>query len=231
MAKLRSTSICYKMPIGSIVDDLEVIDYADTEKYQVRKLLCKCRICGRTKLKTPYELNRHAGTTHKACGKGMKMLDKDFHSIWQGLKQRIYNPNGEHWDRYGGRGLTCDYDAFADFYDDMYESFVEARKTIDRPEIDRINNDLGYVRGNLRWVDRKTNINNSSRMKWFKAISPEGELFVAMNQSDFAIEHGLKSRQISACLCGKIRTTLGWRFGYIDPESVTTSKPLSADKA
>lgn len=223
--KLRSTSIVYKCPIGTIVDDLEVISYKRNEERHSTKLECKCRVCGRVKLKTLSELQRHAGTSHLACGKGMKMLDEIFHSKWQSLKQRIYNPNGEHWHRYGGRGLTCDYDSFVDFYDDMYESYKEARKTLANPKIDRINNDLGYIRGNLRWVDRKTNVNNSSKMKWFKAIDPTGKEYIAHNQCDFAKEHKLESRQINACLKGRFKTTLGWRFEFIDPESVTTSKP------
>lgn len=215
MPKYSYKPVRIAYPIGTVIDDLQVIDYV-INKNGTTACICKCLKCGRIKEKLPNEFKRHSGTTHMACGKGLKLKDPIFHSKWCGLKQRIYNPNYDHYDRYGGRGLTCAYDSFIDFYDDMYESWLEAKKSIKSPEIDRIDNNKGYIKGNLRWVDRKGNVNNSSRMRKFIGISPSGEEFVSTNQTDFAKQHGLSAKQINAVLIGRFKTTLGWKFYYTD---------------
>lgn len=215
MSKYERKPVKLTYPVGTIVDDLEIIDHV-INKNNTTVCVCKCLKCGRIKEKLPNELRRHSGTTHSACGKGLKTKDPVFHTRWCGLKQRIYNPNYEHYDRYGGRGLTCDYDNFIDFYDDMYESWVEANKKYASVEIDRIDNNKGYVRGNLRWVDRTTNVNNSSKMRKFIGISPTGEKFFSTNQTAFAKEHNLSSKQINAVLIKRFKTTCGWKFYYID---------------
>lgn len=207
----------YNYKIGDVIDDLEIIDSEYREDYK-KYYECKCKKCGRRKMMLPNTLFRHSGTTHKACGKGLKTKDKKFYSTWQGLKSRIYNPNYDHYDRYGGRGLICDYDNFIDFYDDMYESFVDYTSVHGTKDvsIDRINNDMGYVRGNLRWANQKTQVNNSSIMRTLIGISPDNKTYVFRNITEFAAEHNLKSRQISSVASGRFKTTHGWRFKYVD---------------
>ena len=162
-------------------------------------------------------LNNRRGTTHKSCGQYFKTLDKRFYRIWCGMKTRIYNKNYHHYHRYGGRNLTCDYDRFIDFYDEMYDSYLDAiEKLGSNISIDRINNDLGYVRGNLRWASAETQARNSNRMKRFYCFSPNGEVYVSNNQTAFANTHQLSSKQLNACLKGRFQTTCGWTFVYED---------------
>lgn len=77
------------------------------------------------------------------------------HRIWTNMKTRCTNPNNRFYPDYGGRGITvCDkWNEFAGFFDDMGEC----------PEgmtLDRLDNDLGYSKGNCRWATMKQQCSN-----------------------------------------------------------------------
>ena len=105
--------------IGDKVDDMEIIDF-EYNNYHQKQAVCRCVKCGRTKKCVENTLFRHSGTSHKACGQYLKTKDAKFYHTWVAMKQRIYNENYWASYRYKCRGLTCDYDNFIDFYDDMY---------------------------------------------------------------------------------------------------------------
>ena len=133
---------------------------------------------------------------------------------------QIYNPNNEFYNRYGGRGLTTDYDAFVDFLDDEYAKYLQAKAMYPgcKISLDRIDNNLGYIRGNLRWTTPSKQVRNSTIVREFYAISPTGIIYLTNNQTQFALRHGLESRHISDCLLGKQATTGGgWQFVEKNP--------------
>ena len=74
---------------------------------------------------------------------------------WAEMKKRCDNPSQVFYYRYGGRGITYqkDWSKFENFYRDMGDC-------PDKLELDRINNNGNYEKGNCRWVTHKVNCNN-----------------------------------------------------------------------
>lgn len=101
-----------------------------------------------------------------------KMHPKEFNA-WRNLRQRCTNPNTEHFNRYGGRGITfCDrWKSFENFLDDMGEA------PSPKHSIDRIDNDGNYCPENCRWVTQHEQLLNST--KSFGAKVHESEVPLA----------------------------------------------------
>ncbi|MBA3678768.1 hypothetical protein H0W80_01045 [Candidatus Saccharibacteria bacterium] len=78
------------------------------------------------------------------------------YTTWQNIVQRCTNTNHPEYKYWGGRGITIadEYRDFTTFYRDMGGAFEEhsAKHGGRHTTIDRINNDKGYERGNLRWA-------------------------------------------------------------------------------
>ena len=78
---------------------------------------------------------------------------------WNGIKQRCLNPKASGYHRYGGRGIKI-AEEFLDFW-----AFVEYVEGVLGPrpdgfQLDRIDNDGNYTKGNLRWSSRSDQAKN-----------------------------------------------------------------------
>jgi hypothetical protein len=102
----------------------------------------KCKFCRNRK---------HGQTVHADTKTGRTRI----YGIWTAMMARCNNPNHVHYSRYGGRGIkVCnEWNSFEEFY-----SYVgDAQKGL---SIDRIDNNLGYQPGNIRWASVKEQARN-----------------------------------------------------------------------
>lgn len=77
--------------------------------------------------------------------------------IWFNIKQRLYNKNCATYHNYGGRGLTMEESWKCSFKTFVNDIGPRPKKDL---TLDRIDNDKGYVKGNIRWADRVTQAQN-----------------------------------------------------------------------
>lgn len=126
------------------------------------KVLCRC-ICG--EVKWYYRTNVLSGKS-QSCGCFRNeqisaantthgLSETRTYRIWKTLKMRCDNPQKDHYDRYGGRGITYDprWQYFKSFLADM--GICPEGKELDRKD----NND-NYTKENCHWVTHQENCKN-----------------------------------------------------------------------
>ena len=92
--------------------------------------------------------------------------------IWDGMKQRCYNPKNPAYKYYGGRGIRIcaewisDYSVFREW---AFANGYDPNAKRGDCTIDRIDNDKGYEPSNCRWVDMKIQSQNKRCGKYPKA--------------------------------------------------------------
>jgi len=87
--------------------------------------------------------------------------------VWQSMKDRCRNPRAQAWARYGGRGIWVDlrWLDYATFIADM------GRRPGPDHQLERLNNNMGYSKGNCAWVTRKMQMRNQRRTKFSMEIA------------------------------------------------------------
>lgn len=129
--------------------------------------LCECE-CGNTTVVRSDCLT--SGNT-KSCGclnsTGREKPDSIKHHklyrVYWGMRQRCYNPNQKHYNRYGGRGITV-CDEWLNSYESFYKWAIDNGYS-EGLTIDRINNDGNYEPGNCRWTTQKIQNQNKTQRK------------------------------------------------------------------
>lgn len=90
------------------------------------------------------------------------------YKVWDGIKQRCYNPKNSRYEIYGGRGIhMCKewYESYLSFRSWALSAGYDPNAPRGKCTIDRINSDGIYEPDNCRWVDMREQRLNQRRMK------------------------------------------------------------------
>jgi hypothetical protein len=74
------------------------------------------------------------------------MREAPEYSVWCGIKRRCENPREKSFPNYGGRGVACRFESFSEFFAEI------GPRPSKRHQVDRIDPNGHYERGNVRWV-------------------------------------------------------------------------------
>lgn len=201
--------------IGDIFDDIKLIEETKN-KHGTRCFIVQCLKCNRTKTMLPETIVNRRGTKHSSCGNGLKTVNKVFYNRWQSMRTRTTNKNYEHYKDYGGRGINSDeFKFFIDFYDAMYDSFVECSLMWgeNNTSLERIDVNGNYCKENCTWVhidDQKGN-----QRKTVNFIAKNRELGIEVsgkNLTKFCREYGLYRSCVNDVLHGRLNSYQGWTF-------------------
>lgn len=157
---------------------------------------CKCE-CGASVVVRPY-LVRSGHTGSCGCLQRERVSEVStthgesrsrLYRIYNGMKNRCYNPAQANYSSYGGRGIKiCDewLNSFA-----VFQEWALSNGYTDQLSIDRIDNDGDYEPSNCRWVPRSVQQRNTSRTNLITINERTQSL------TDWAAECGLNFHTVS----------------------------------
>ena len=175
LEKIQKTSKVVDLT-GIKVNRLTVVSYAGNDKWGNSLWNCVCD-CGNTTIVRNSEIRSKRTFSCGCYQKEQKreqfkklatkhnMSRTRLYTIYKGMKQRCYNPNAKHYNRYGGRGIKI-----CDEWLNNRQAFFEwalANGYRDDLSIDRIDNDKGYSPDNCRFATNQEQVDNRSCSKTF----------------------------------------------------------------
>lgn len=146
---------------------------------------------------------------------------KPYYTVWRNLIYRCYSGASKAYSNV----IVCErWKTFEFFYEDIpliegwdIDKFLSHQLTLDKDLKQPYCPQKIYSLETCCWLSKAENYSvQDAQQKWFEAIGPNGERAFSRNITAFAREHNLERKQISAVLHKKFKSTLGWKFKYVD---------------
>ena len=174
----------------------------------------KCGFCN-----NEFELRLDKGVKQKSClscrgeaNATHNMAGTRPYNIWQGMKQRCYNPKRAKYHLYGGKGITVygKWKTFEGFWEDNQDAYR------DDLTIDRKNSEGNYEPDNVRWIPQAQNSSETTKrrpiVQMTKRYEPIKEFDSAKQAAD---TFNLTAAHITAVCRGDRQTHGGYRWEYV----------------
>lgn len=150
---------------GCVFGRLTAIQQSDTKKTDW-VFQCSCgNLCTKRVYNVVYGATKSCGclkreilmqqnTSHN------RIYTKEYKS-WCRILRRCFNKSSNNYKDYGGSGITCEFKTFDEFYADIGSYPKDGL----RYSVDRIDNDVGYIKGNVRWATDNQQARNKGKAK------------------------------------------------------------------
>lgn len=221
--------------IGKTIGDYNIIEHiGKINKSNLHYFKVKCKRCGRKQKISKKSLFNSNRNHNNYCIKLFKGKYKEnLITRYNNIIQRTSNKNNKNYKYYGKRGIKNNFKSSIDFIDYIYDEFYKKaeEKGVDNIEIDRINNNGNYKRGNIRVVTKKVQQTNTRATSYFLA-KKDNKKVLSNNAMEFGREFNVNGRSVGNCLRGSSKTASGWKFRKLNEkeykkltqdESVTTN--------
>lgn len=186
--------------IGKIYGDFKCINAF----YDKRLMLeLECLICGIKRIVSEKDICRFNNLHGMICVKILRGLFDNYDEMvynrliikYKNMIYRCTNKSYHSYDKY--KNYDIGYSKLYDFMIEFYDNYKIAceRYGIDNVFIDRMNNNLGYVSGNICFVDAKGSAINRSSQTYFTV---DGTMY--KSAIDFSNEVNVSSSYISRIL-------------------------------
>lgn len=132
------------------------------------------------------------------------------YKIFYDMLKRCHNPNSSHYHNYGGRGVSVCEEWRESF--ELFYTHIGPRPSTAH-SVDRIDNNLGYQPGNVRWstdIEQANNKRNTTRLSYNN---------MTMTLREWSEYTGIKLRSL------RCRVDRGWSAERI----LTTPIPISSN--
>lgn len=174
-----------------------------------------CSKCGERKKVSEFHKDSRLKCGYRADCKECKIKQKHnyyrkypYKKTLTDIKQRCNNPNNKEYKNYGGRGIKC----LITEEEVKRLWFRDKAYLMDKPSIDRINNDGDYTYENCRYVELRENVQKQDKTIFKRKIfqyNYKSDLINIFNSSIEAEERtGISRSNIVAC-CNNRRKSAG----------------------